>query len=398
MESELREGMRIGGGFVLVRPLGAGGAGEVWLATESALGRDVAVKVSMARDEVSSERFIAEARALASVRHPAVVPILHFGTDEATGRSFFAMPVFPSTLKDRLDAAKRLPEAEVAALGIALTDAIAALHAAGVVHRDIKPSNILLDATGAPVLADPGPVGGGTREWAAPEQLAPAKGNCEGKSPVGAVGAAADYYALGLVLYRALTGELPPPRGVLPPAIEPPAGTLPRDIRPRPSHAWEGLLVALLKQDPATRLADATAIRKALRRLRQISRLWKGAKYAAPVAVAVAIVIAIVAAEIASREDTRPPLPDSEVAAREDSCPPPLPNTLFSRSQHNEKNNAAATPTATTEQKTAATTRNKTKSGEVPWYRQVAKELRENGIHCPRRRDAPLQSNHIGAS
>ena len=259
MDANLKEGLVVGGTFVLVRPLGAGGAGEVWLASDKTLGREVAVKFCRSRDDASAHRFLDEARALASVRHHGVVPVLQFGTDDATGRPFFAMPVFKSTLKERLGEAGRLPENEVASLGISLLDAMAALHEAGVVHRDIKPSNILLDDAGKPILADPGPTGGGTREWAAPEQL----------SPTLNIGAAADFHALGLVLYRALTGELPPPKGVLPPDIEPPAGTLPRNIAPRPSRGWESLLVALLEPSPEERLTDIGKIRTTLVRLRR---------------------------------------------------------------------------------------------------------------------------------
>jgi len=86
---------------------------------------------------------------------------------------------------------------------------------------------------------------------------------------VPAGGAAADWHALGLLLYRALAGALPPPRGILPDAVEPPRGSLPRDLRPRPSRGWEPLLCALLDPDPARRLADPAAILRALRRLRR---------------------------------------------------------------------------------------------------------------------------------
>ena len=305
MDADLKEGLVVGGTFVLVRPLGAGGAGEVWLASDKTLGRDVAVKFCRSRDDASAHRFLDEARALASVRHPGVVPVLQFGTDDATGRPFFAMPVFKSTLKERLGEAGRLPENEVASLGISLLDAMAALHEAGVVHRDIKPSNILLDDAGKPILDDPGPAGGGTREWAAPEQL----------SPTPNVGAAADFHALGLVLYRALTGELPPPKGVLPPDIEPPAGTLPRNLNPRPSRGWESLLVALLEPSPEERLTDIGKIRTSLVRLRRMAGTRAFAKrVAGPVLIVLAaLVIALVAATRArcprsqgDRDEARP--------------------------------------------------------------------------------------------
>ena len=258
-------GRPFGGAFTLLRPLGAGGAASVWLAREDALGREVALKIPASADPAARGRFLDEARALAAVRHPGVAPVLRYGTDPATSLPFFAMPVFPRTLADRLDGGARLPEAEAAALGLALVPAIAALHGAGIAHRDLKPSNVLLDAAGAPVLADPCTAPrGGTPAWAAPEQVEPERRD----SPP----AAADWHALGLLLYRALAGALPPPRGILPAAVEPPRGSLPRDLRPRPSHGWEPLLRALLEPDPVARLADPDAILRALRRLRRRAR------------------------------------------------------------------------------------------------------------------------------
>ena len=267
--SPLAPGRPFGGAFTLLRPLGAGGAASVWLAREDALGREVALKVPARTDPAARGRFLDEARALAAVRHPGVVAVLRWGEDPATGLPFFAMPVHPATLADRFAREPRLSEADTAALGLALVPALAALHAAGIAHRDLKPSNVLLDASGAPVLADPCGPRGGTPAWAAPEQLAsPDPSSCIVHS-ASCIGAVADWHALGLLLYRALAGALPPPRGILPDAVEPPRGSLPRDLRPRPSRGWEPLLCALLDPDPARRLADPAAILRALRRLRR---------------------------------------------------------------------------------------------------------------------------------
>ena len=264
--SPLAPGRPFGGAFTLLRPLGAGGAASVWLAREDALGREVALKIPARDDPAARGRFLDEARALAAVRHPGVVAVLRWGEDPATGLPFFAMPVHPATLANLFARQPRLPEAAAAELGLALVPALAALHAAGLAHRDLKPSNVLLDASGAPVLADPCGPRGGTPAWAAPEQLA-GKNDNSALVPVG--GAAADWHALGLLLYRALAGALPPPRGILPVAVEPPRGSLPRDLRPRPSRGWEPLLCALLDPDPETRLADPDAILRILSRLRR---------------------------------------------------------------------------------------------------------------------------------
>lgn len=282
MDASLQAGAHIGA-FSLIRPLGAGGAAEVWLANDETLARQVALKIARSCDVPSRDRFLAEARALSTVRHPRIVPVWAFGIDDATGRPFFVLPVMAATLASRLGEMERLPETEVATLGLALVDALSALHAAGLVHRDLKPANILLDEDGAPLLADPGPSGGGTRSWAAPEQLAGL-----------AATPATDFHALGLLLYRALTGGLPPPAGVLPPEIEPPPGVLPADLRPKPARGWESLLVALLRPDPARRLANAAKVRQNLLHLLRAARIRTAfrrcMRYAIPVAALLVLI------------------------------------------------------------------------------------------------------------
>ena len=264
MSTALSAGGRFGGAFRLLRPIGSGGMANVWLAREEELGREVALKILHRATAADRERFLAEAKSLAAVRHPGIVSILRFGVDSATNLPFFAMPVYSGTLAERLDREGRLSETATVDLGMSLVSAIAALHSAGLVHRDLKPSNVLLDEQGAPVLADIGPLDGGTPAWAAPEQLTARKASAA-IAPDGA----ADWHALGLLLYRTLVGCLPPPRGILPASVEPPRGTLPRDLHPRPSRDWERLLVALLDPNPATRITDPDAILRALRRIRR---------------------------------------------------------------------------------------------------------------------------------
>ena len=339
MESDappLAPGRPFGGAFTLLRPLGAGGAASVWLAREDALGREVALKIPGRSDPSARERFLGEARALAAVRHPGVVEVLRWGEDPATGLPFFAMPVHPATLADRFAREPRLSEADAVGLGLALVPALAALHAAGIAHRDLKPSNVLLGDGGAPVLADPCGPRGGTPAWAAPEQLAAESGNSSfvtRHSSLAPAGAAADWHALGLLLYRALAGALPPPRGILPAAVEPPRGSLPRDLRPRPSRGWEPLLRALLDPDPARRLSDPAAILRALRRLRRralararLRRLRRPALFALAALAAAALLAAVLRAASVPAPAAPEPLPaerteeaDAFKALREES-------------------------------------------------------------------------------
>jgi hypothetical protein len=199
--------------YRLHRQLGAGGFGTVWLARDERLERDVAVKI-VARERIVGGRFEREARAAARLSHPGVVTLYEAGADD-DGAYLVSELVRGSTL-DELLAAGRLSDHDIVEIGIALCDALAHAHAEGVVHRDVKPSNVLIpDRPSSPTqlakLTDFGVariVGGdsltrtgdvlGTAAYMAPEQA-------EGRE----VTAAADLYALALVLYEALTGVNP---------------------------------------------------------------------------------------------------------------------------------------------------------------------------------------------
>ena len=195
----LAVGQIIGGDFELVRPLGEGGMGVVWLATERPLGRNVAIKVMRPSEGAARvRRFEREAHALAALNHPSIITVLRTGIDAETGLHYIATPAIllreneirhlcdevfhcpypsillqrpcglagspqrgagegpsrPLTLADLLDGGKALPETTVAHMARDLAGALAAAHAAGILHRDVKPSNILFDATGRALLAD----------------------------------------------------------------------------------------------------------------------------------------------------------------------------------------------------------------------------------------------------
>jgi WD40 repeat protein len=205
------------GPYRLLGVLGRGGMGDVYLAYDTALCRQVALKVlppELARDRDFVRRFHAEAAAVAGLEHPNVVLIYRQGQEGE--HHYFAMQyVAGESLDRRLARRKRLSADETMAI---LDDCLAGLqaaHAAGLVHRDIKPSNILLDTRGPSpraLLADFGLVKGpavgslrtatgvvlGTAEYMAPEQ---------GQGL--AVDGRADLYALGVVAYQLLSGRLP---------------------------------------------------------------------------------------------------------------------------------------------------------------------------------------------
>jgi serine/threonine-protein kinase len=191
---------------------------EVYRAYEERLQRAVAVKIlppALATDAEYVRRFRQEARNVAALRHPHIVPVYHYGEDE--GLLYLVMPIFSESLRRRLDHEERLAVDEAIRLISEIASALEAAHAHDLVHRDVKPENILLDESDHALLTDFGiarrltharhsgaqtlsatglPVG--TPEYMAPEQL---RG--------GAVDRRADIYGLGAVLYETLTGQAP---------------------------------------------------------------------------------------------------------------------------------------------------------------------------------------------
>lgn len=204
----------LAGRYELEDVAGTGGAGVVWRARDVLLDRPVAVKLlhaEVARDLPTAAHFRAEAAAAARLTHPNVVVIYDVGRD---GDEDYLVMEFVSggTLAQVLAAGLVAPDV-AAGIGVQVASALGAAHARGFVHRDVKPANVLVTAEGIVKVADFGIAGMlgdsatragdprivlGTARYLAPEQL----GN-------GHVDARADIYALGVVLYEALTGELP---------------------------------------------------------------------------------------------------------------------------------------------------------------------------------------------
>ena len=200
-------------GFLLGRyelgPLvGLGGTARVFRAWDHEGGGSVAVKIFPSGSATSSRSGSREHEVLTGIRHPGLVEVRDSGVDD-DGRPFVVMDfVEGESLAARLRRGP-LPAGAVLEMGAVLADALAHVHARGIVHRDIKPGNVLLDGAGRPWLADFGiarivdatrvtatGVVVGTAAYMAPEQV---RGE--------AVGPAADVYALGLVLLEAVTGR-----------------------------------------------------------------------------------------------------------------------------------------------------------------------------------------------
>ncbi len=220
----------LAGRYRLEERLGGGGMSVVWRAYDEKLGRAVAVKVMSSRYPAKAlprERIRGEAEAAARLSHPRIAKVHDYG--ESGGTPFIVMELLEGqTLAQRLRAG---PVPVRAALEICaqVAGALAAAHARGLVHRDIKPANIMLTPTGAILLdfgiaatmsepagpAQParshraaGPAGPREDVWGTPAYIAPERLTKRQVVP------ASDVYALGLLLYRMLTGELPwPVRG-----------------------------------------------------------------------------------------------------------------------------------------------------------------------------------------
>ncbi len=207
-------------GYRIERSLGRGGMGVLYLAIEPGLERRVALKLiapEAAADEVFTRRFAEESKIAASIEHPNVVPI--YAAGEENGIPYIAMRyVAGSDLGRRLAREGRLEPAAASALIAQVGSGLDSIHAAGLVHRDVKPANVLLGETGGEdhaYITDFGVARNvatqsgltqtgrfvGTLDYVAPEQISG-----------GAVDARADVYALGCLLFKLLTGEVPYPR------------------------------------------------------------------------------------------------------------------------------------------------------------------------------------------
>jgi serine/threonine-protein kinase len=197
--------------YRLIEQLGTGGMSVVWRAYDEVLGRPVAVKqlAANAADLQARRRIQAEARAAAVLSHPNIAAVYDFGHSR-DGAPFVVMEFIDGeSLEDRLHSAGG-PMQVTEALRIAaqLASALAAVHARGLVHHDVKPANVMLTAGGAK-LVDFGisAIAGDDTDqlYGTPAYLAPERLRNIPPSP------ATDVYALGIVLYRMLTGALPWP-------------------------------------------------------------------------------------------------------------------------------------------------------------------------------------------
>ena len=203
------------GRYLICGTLGQGGFGVVYLARDEELGREVAVKLPRFAAIDSPEaidRFMQEARTVARLKHPGIVPVHDVGR-AADGRPFVVMPrIEGQSLQQRIAAGPPLEPGQAARMLAGIAEAIAHAHKQGLVHRDLKPGNVLIDAEGQALVADFGlaiderqlreRAGelAGTLQYMSPEQV---QGN------VNCIDGRSDIWSLGVMLYQLLTGRLP---------------------------------------------------------------------------------------------------------------------------------------------------------------------------------------------
>jgi hypothetical protein len=248
----------------------------VYLAHDPQLDRLVALKVPRPVEDdrlVWRERFLAEARAAATLRHPNICPVFEIG--EADSQPYLTMAYIEGeTLAARQRRTGPLPIPEALALVRAVARAMAEAHARGIVHRDLKPANIIIDHLGQPVVMDFGlalrvtptddlrltlsGVAMGTPAYMPPEQAG---------GDHGAIGPPADVYALGIILYELITGRVPfqgKTFGKLLAQIERDPPPLPSALNPAIDPELEAFILTALAKDPQQRFGTAGALADAL--------------------------------------------------------------------------------------------------------------------------------------
>ncbi len=262
-------------GYQVEELIGRGGMGMVYKARHLKLDRTIALKMIISGLYVGksdNERFLREARAMASLRHPHIVPVYDVG--EFDSRRYFTMEFMEGgNLAEALAGAPQ-PARASADLVCTLAGAVQTAHESGIVHRDLKPANILLSRQGSPKIADFGlarrfesdpilTLSGarvGTPSYMAPEQAV-------GKSEE--VGPGADVYSLGAILYEMLTGRPPfraenameTERLVLTEEPVPPSR-----LNPKLPRNLETICLTCLHKSPLRRYASAAELEQELRR------------------------------------------------------------------------------------------------------------------------------------
>jgi serine/threonine protein kinase len=314
-------------GYRVERRLGRGGMGILYLAVEPGLERRVALKLiapEAADDEIFARRFAEESRIAASIEHPNVVPI--YAAGEEAGVPYIAMRyVAGADLARRLVREERLSPEIAVELIAQVGNGLDAIHAAGLIHRDVKPANVLLSGDDHAYITDFGVARNvstesgltqtgrfvGTLDYVAPEQISG-----------GAIDARVDVYALGCLLFKLLTGEVPFPKEGDAARLfahlndPPPAPSL---YVPEVSMALDDVVIRAMSKDPGDRYPSAGDLGRAAQ------AALRGERPAAPERTVATGAAATRTAEtiFPNTGETEASPPPTEPTGRLDAAPPP---------------------------------------------------------------------------
>lgn len=250
------------GRYEIESELAVGGMGIIFLARDPYIQRQVIVKVLMysrTLDDVYREYFQREAEVIAALEHPCIVPVYDFGWH---GKQPYIIMRYMAggSLQDRLKESE-LKLTEMAHIFKRVAEALDAAHAQNIIHRDVKPSNILFDVTGEAFLSDFGiakskPITDEEGEW-----LVGTPGYMSPEQVLGeAVDGRSDIYALGVVLYRLLTGSMPfssdSVTGLINAHVDLPVPDV-REVKANIPAVWQEVVAKALAKDPNDRYKTA---------------------------------------------------------------------------------------------------------------------------------------------
>ena len=297
----LGDGGRLGP-YEILGPLGAGGMGEVYLARDTRLGRDVALKVLPAetsQDPDRLARFEREARAVAALNHPNIVT-LH-AIEEIDGQRVIVMERVTGSPLSAILEPDGLPLARLLEIAVPIADALSAAHEKGVVHRDLKPANVMLNDEGRVKVLD-----FGLAKWVDPPAAVDSEAPTATRSTEGAivgtvpymapeqlrgqhVDTRADIFSLGVMLYEMAAGGRPfrgsSSADVMSAILREEPSPL-ETVRPGLPTRFVRLVARCLEKDPRRRVQSATDLRHELADLAEDLRSAPGVPAVAPAAVA----------------------------------------------------------------------------------------------------------------